>query len=144
MLLPTFLAGMLVSCGERPGANPSAPPAPTTNASAAATTPKAQFESLKGKWLRADGDYVVEVRNVAADGKMEASYFNPNPINISRAAAVEDGGATKVFIELRDVNYPGWTYSLTYDPKNDQLFGTYFQASMQQTYDVAFARLKNE
>jgi len=33
-----------------------------------------------------------------------------------------------VFIELRDVNYPGSTYSLTYEPASDQLKGIYYQA----------------
>ena len=33
---------------------------------------------------------------------------------------------------------------MAYDAKNDQLFGEYFQAAQQQTYDVAFARLKED
>jgi hypothetical protein len=40
------------------------------------------------------------------------------------------------------VNYPGCTYTLRYDATADQLFGQYFQATQQQTYDVTFARLK--
>ena len=48
---------------------------------------------------------------------------------------------TKVFIELRDTNYPGPTYTLTYDPKEDQLKGVYFQAALQQSYDVVFVRM---
>ena len=49
-------------------------------------------------------------------------------------------GNLEVFIELRDINYPGSTYTLTYDRQNDILHGTYFQATMQQTYDIAFTR----
>ena len=73
---------------------------------------------------------------------MDAGYFNPSPIKVSIARAYQEGGDIKVFIELRDENYPGCTYKLSYDAKSDQLFGQYYQASMQQTYDVAFGRLK--
>jgi hypothetical protein len=48
----------------------------------------------------------------------------------------------KVFIELRDVNYPGSTYTLAYDPVSDQLKGDYFQAALRQTFDVFFTRVK--
>ena len=52
----------------------------------------------------------------------------------------DDGAATKVFIELRDVNYPGSTYDLTYEPKNDRLHGIYYQAALQQQFEVVFVR----
>jgi hypothetical protein len=52
------------------------------------------------------------------------------------------GQSLRVFIELRDVNYPGSTYQLTYDPADDRLKGSYYQAALQETYEVAFARLK--
>ena len=73
---------------------------------------------------------------------MDAGYFNPRPINVSRAEASQEGTTTKVFIELRDTNYPGSTYTLTYDPQSDQLKGVYFQAALQQSFDVVFVRLK--
>jgi hypothetical protein len=40
------------------------------------------------------------------------------------------------------VNYPGSTYTLEHNPQSDQLFGQYFQAAMQQTFEVVFARVK--
>lgn len=145
LLLPLSAAVLLSSCSRH---SESAPPprssSPSNQVSASTTTAKPQFEKLKGKWLRPDGDYVVHIKEVAPDGKLEVGYFNPGPINVSKAAAIEDHGETKVFIELRDEGYPGCTYSLTYDTKNDQLFGTYYQASMQQTFDVAFDRLKDQ
>ena len=100
------------------------------------------FQVLKGRWQRPDGGYVIEIKNIDRVGKMEAAYFNPRPIHVAKANAARDGQMTKVFIELRDVNYPGSTYNLTYDPKNDQLKGTYFQAALKQTFEVEFARLK--
>jgi hypothetical protein len=106
------------------------------------TKGKAGFDVLKGRWLRPDGGYIIEIRNVDSSGKMSADYFNPKPINVSRAEAVEDDGKMKVFIELRDTGYPGSTYTLTYDLKNDVLVGVYFQAVMKQNFAVYFTRMK--
>jgi hypothetical protein len=47
-----------------------------------------------------------------------------------------------VYIELRDVNYPGSTYTLTHDPIKDQLAGSYFQAAVKQDFDVYFTRVE--
>ena len=100
----------------------------------------ADFKSLKGRWLRTDARYEIVVKSVEADGSMEAAYYNPEPIRVSQAKATQDGDTTKVFIELRDVGYPGCTYRLDYDPQNDRLEGVYFQAAMQQNYEVVFNR----
>ena len=105
-------------------------------------TPSLGFEKLRGKWLRPDGGYILEIRSVAPDGKMDAGYFNPHPINVAKAEASQAGGSVRTFIELRDVNYPGSTYTLTYDPANDQLKGDYFQAALSQTFDVFFTRVQ--
>jgi len=53
-----------------------------------------------------------------------------------------DSAVTKVFIELRDTNYPGSTYMLTDDPQRDQLRGIYFQAVRQRRFNVHFVRMK--
>jgi hypothetical protein len=103
---------------------------------------KAAFNSLKGRWLRPDGGYVIEIRDVDARGKLAAGYFNPRPIHVSQAKASQEGDTTKVFIELRDVNYPGATYNLTYDPERDQLRGVYYQPALRQSFDVVFIRMK--
>lgn len=122
-------------------------PAATTgqiasNPPVAGASARNENEILKGRWQRGDGDYLIEIRDVDAGGKMDAGYFNPSPIKVSQARAYAEGGAQKIFVELRDVNYPGCTYKLTYDAKKDQLLGQYYQASMQETYEVAFARVK--
>jgi len=103
---------------------------------------KPGFEELKGRWRRPDGGYIIEVRNVDATGKMDVAYFNPRPINVSKAEATWEGSATRVFIELRDTGYPGSTYTLTYDPQSDQLKGVYFQATLQQNFEVVFFRIR--
>jgi hypothetical protein len=51
-------------------------------------------------------------------------------------------GKITLLVELRDVNYPGSMYNLRYDPENDRLKGTYFQAIQRETYDVEFVRTK--
>jgi hypothetical protein len=121
---------------------PAASSATATNAPVAERPATNEFAALKGKWQRGDGDYLLEIRSADAAGKLDAGYFNPTPINVSQARATRESGDLKVFVELRDANYPGCTYKLTYDAKSNQLFGQYFQAAMQQTYDVAFGRMK--
>jgi hypothetical protein len=100
------------------------------------------FQTLNGRWLRPDGGYVLEIRAVDPSGSIDAAYLNPRPINIAKAHATRDGSTAKVFVELRAPNYPGSTYTLTYDPKQDQLRGIYFQAVEQQNFNVFFIRMK--
>ena len=128
--------------GKPPKATADAPPATnaTSGAAPAEATAKADFQFLKGRWGRPDGNYVLEIRAVDANGQLDAGYYNPQPIRVSKAEVKKDGAATKVFVELNDVNYPGCKYNLTYLPDQRQLVGTYFQAAMQQTYEVAFER----
>ena len=73
---------------------------------------------------------------------MDVAYFNPRPIKVSQAEASQEGTTMKVFLELRDVHYPGSTYTLRYDGASDQLKGVYYQAALQQRFDVAFVRMK--
>jgi hypothetical protein len=98
------------------------------------------FMKLKGRWVRPDGGYVIEVKGVDDRGGMDAAYFNPRSIHVAQAKALRDGSGTRVFIELRDVNYPGSTYNLTYEPLSDRLEGIYYQAALQQSYEVIFVR----
>lgn len=115
-------------------------PAATTNVSASLAETKFDLQFLKGRWLRPDGGYILEIRKVDADGQLDAGYFNPNPIRVVGARASKDGAAVKVYVELNDVSYPGCKYNLTYLPEQRQLVGTYFQAALQQTFEVAFER----
>ncbi len=141
--LPVLIAGLVaVRCGEAEGGRPVAPAPAAQTTGAAATPPAAEFAKLQGRWLRPDGDYVLEIRGVDRDGKMDAGYFNPRAIHVATAAASATGAAVNVFIELRDENYPGSTYALTYDPAADRLNGTYFQAAIRETFEVQFVRLR--
>jgi len=97
-------------------------------------------QRLVARWVRPDGGYVLDVREVRADGSLKAAYFNPRPINVAKAEWRQKDGKLTLFVELRDVNYPGSTYTLQYDPAADRLKGAYFQAMEKQTYQIEFAR----
>lgn len=60
---------------------------------------------------------------------------------VARAEWRREDGALRLFVELRDVNYPGSTYTLSFAPERDRLAGIYFQAVERQTFDVEFVRL---
>lgn len=142
LTIATILA--MNSCSKPPADTGAAPDAlPATNFPPAVTPPVTNTASenlLNGNWVRPDGGYVIEVRSAQAGGKLEAFYFNPNPINVSRAEWRREHDGLHVFIELRDQNYPGATYKLHYQPDKDQLAGEYFQPVYQQTFDVHFIR----
>jgi hypothetical protein len=80
------------------------------------------------------------LRNPELSGVLEADYFNPKPIRVSRAIWMQGGAGLQVAVELNDVGYPGATYLLTYDPQGDRLVGQYTQPQMQQSFDIEFMR----
>ncbi len=142
-----MLGGALMSaCKRQEASATAAAPAVTapTPTPVAATTPApvaaANVAKVKGRWLRPDGGYILAITAIEADGRAEAGYFNPNPIKVAWATVGAEGAELKVKVELRDQNYPGCLYKLTYVADKDRLVGTYFQAQMQQTYDVEFVR----
>ena len=100
------------------------------------------FQHIEGRWVRPDGGYVLELKDIKKDGSLTAAYFNPQPIRIFRAEASKKNGAITLFVELRDVNYPGSTYKLHYDTATDRLKGTYFQAVERQTFNIEFIRAR--
>ena len=106
------------------------------------STKKINEQCLIGRWIRPDGGYVLELKKIGKDNTLKAVYFNPQPIKVFKAEWKGKQGIIKVFVELRDVNYPGSKYNLQYDPKTDRLKGTYFQAVYGETYDVEFVRDK--
>jgi hypothetical protein len=120
-------------------------PAPTVpGGQAGATTGRATtgLHALRGRWLRPDGGYILDIRDVNASGKIDAVYRNPQPIHVARAEATGDGATRQVFVELRAPGYPGSTYTLRYEPQRDQLEGSYFQAALQQRFAVVFVRMQ--
>ena len=100
------------------------------------------MDNLRGRWIRPDGGYGIVIRNVGADGQLEAMYFNPKPLPFARAQASREGQTLRVYLELQAGGYNGSTYELTYDPVTDRLKGVYFQAVARQRYDIYFERQK--
>jgi hypothetical protein len=125
-----------------PGSTNSAGGLRLTSQIASTRNAQGALEKLIGKWRRPDGGYVIEVRAIEQTGRMDASYFNPQAINVSKAQASYEAGTTRVFIELRDVNYPGSTYHLTFEPDRDRLRGIYHQPALGQRFEVAFSRVQ--
>lgn len=120
----------------------ASPMATLCRAAETGKTARTHVQSLAGRWVRPDGGYVLELGEMGKDGSLKAAYFNPRPINVHRARYELKDGNTEVFVELRDVNYPGSRYHLRYDPGSDQLLGTYYQAVEKQTFQVRFVRGK--
>ena len=98
------------------------------------------FDRLVGSWVRPDGGYVIEIHKIHPDGKVDAAYFNPSPIHVSRSTVSEKDGIIELFIELQGKGYPGSTYTLKYNPEYDAMVGIYFQSVIQQPFDVIFQR----
>jgi hypothetical protein len=97
---------------------------------------------LEGRWVRPDGGYILELWDIKKDGSVSATYYNPKPIKVFSSKWSRKNGKINLFVELRDVNYPGSKYNLQYDPTSDRLKGTYFQAVERQTFNIEFVRFK--
>jgi len=112
----------------------------------AAETPAGSSQAdpaqVAGRWLRADGGYILELSHPTFDGRLTAAYFNPRPINVSRSEWVLKDGNLLIMVELRDKGYPGSTYALVYRQDTDRLVGIYFQAAVQQQFEVVFQRVE--
>jgi hypothetical protein len=133
-----------LSCAAPPEApRAAAPQAQVSTAPVPASAPQADsalLEKLVGRWNRTDGDYTIEIRAAAADGTLEARYFNPGPIHVARAQATVQDETVTLVLELRDRHYPGNLYTLTYSPAEDVLSGLYSHVGIGQTFDVVFER----
>src|SRR5215203_2955029 len=66
------------SCKKAPAeaAKPAAAATEAPKAAAPATAVPEPVRKLLGKWLRADGGYVLELRGAELSGVLQAAYFN--------------------------------------------------------------------
>lgn len=106
----------------------------------AQTAGASAFGALAGRWVRPDGGYVLTIRAVGADGRLDATYANPQPLPFSRAEATLDGNTVVIFLELRAGGYNGSNYRLSYNAAADRLEGVYDQVVSRQQYAVRFVR----
>lgn len=116
-------------------------PRPSQAEGAAATAPaRASAEVLKGTWIRPDGGYRIVIQGVGADGRLDATYFNPSQLPFARAQVSQDAATIRVVLELQAGGYAGSTYDLLYEAATDRLKGTFYQAVAKQKFDVFFVR----
>ena len=134
-----FLYARVRTDAERTG--PSAEQVPVGSQPEQDAAP-GRLDGLVGRWLRPDGGYVIDIQRVNPDGTLQAAYFNPSSIHVAQARAVEKNGQVILFIELRDVGYPGATYDLVFNPNHDAMMGRYFQPTAGRYFDVVFTRQK--
>ena len=142
VLVAAAVSSLLLAACRNGGGQAAPAPAPSVTAapaaSAAASAPDAQ--KLVGRWLRSDSDYTIEIDAVGPDGSVDAKYFNPAPIHVSRSGWKSDGTHLGLLVELTDRNYPGSYYTVVYDPGSDSLVGAYHQLAENQTYEIVFSR----
>ena len=142
--LSLLLLGGAVSCrkADAPAEPKAAPAAAASPAPAAEAGAPPEVQKMMGRWLRSDGTYVLELRSADKSGVVQAGYYNPKSINVSRSIWMRGAEGVQVVVELNDVGYPGATYVLSHDPQDDRLVGKYNQPQMGQTFDVDFLRQK--
>lgn len=144
-LMPVLaLVAVLAACSKAPSDSPTKSagpaPAPVASTAAPASAVPETVRKLLGRWMRSDGGYTLELRSADLSGVLDAGYFNPKSIKVSRAVWMQGGGGFQVAVELNDVGYPGATYLLNYDATSDRLVGKYTQPAMQQSFDIEFVR----
>lgn len=139
--IATIMAVWLLGCGAGAPGMPEERGATATARSDPPSAP-ADLQTVVGRWQRSDGGYVLEIRSVTDDGTAEVVYLNPKPVNVSLAQASDWRGTATLFVEFDDVNYRGSTYELVHDVGRDLLVGTYFQATLGQTFEVVFTRIQ--
>jgi hypothetical protein len=130
-----FAAGMTQMQAQQP-------PTTTTASPTTANQSQAMFDALPGRWVRVEGGYVISIKAVGADGRLDAEYANPRALPFYTAAATSEGGVLKLFFELRAGGYGGSTYTLIYDAATDRLLGEYNQVVVHQKFNVVFVRAK--
>ena len=134
-----------LGAGEKKAGSGALVTAPGKEPSANADRPAGSgvdFRKLVGQWKRTDRDFRIVIQRIDADGRMDAAYINPRPINISLAEAFQEGDTVKIYIVLWDEGYAGGTYELTYLLKRDALSGTYHPPTTGKRFPVVFTRTR--
>ena len=101
---------------------------------------KTDYGIIAGKWQRTDGNYLIKISDVQAEGQATVEYFNPRSIHVAAAAISTEKNLIKLFIKFQDKGYEGSSYRLYYFAKKDTLLGYYYQAPMDKTYEVVLLR----
>jgi len=145
-----FVASLLIvivifafGCNEPAETTDNTVPVDTQSVVVTPEQPKVPDKNLLvGDWTRTDAPYQLKILDVYDNRTLRSGYFNPKSINVATATWNTADGNLTIYIELRDENYPGSNYNLTYVHGKDLLTGKYYQAVERITYDVEFTRAK--
>ena len=70
--------------------------------SASSTSPDvsspASFGVLPGRWVRKDGGYMITIKAVDPDGRLDASYANPGVLPFHTAMTTSEAGSSSYFL----------------------------------------------
>ena len=142
LLLCFAITTIVVACDQQKKKKESDGSANTTSTTNTASEPAKPQEQktfdrsvLIGDWIRTDAEYRITISELPDDGTLKAGYFNPNPINVGKAGWSFSEGMMKLYIELRDENYPGSNYKVTYIPEKDLLAGQYYEAGIFKLFN---------
>ena len=95
---------------------------------------------VTGEWLRTDGNYILNLNRFNADSTINAVYLNPRSIHIAETRWKVRDTFVYILVKFEDEGYPGSYYSLGYIPEKDILYGLYYQAALDQEFEVVFER----
>lgn len=101
---------------------------------------KPDYSVMAGSWQRTDGGYLIKINNVQPDGRTDVAYFNPKPVHVAESNISTQNKLIKLFVQFQDAGYEGSTYTLYYYAAKDALVGFYYQAVLDQTFEVIFLR----
>ena len=110
-------------------ATPSATGEPKTRISG-------DFDKLIGRWRRTDGGYIIEVRGIDANGRMDAAYYNPAQIN-EYGVTFSVGRELEQVLMSIGVNYvfgSGDSFGYTIDPDTQEVVRAVTTAKESQLY----------
>jgi hypothetical protein len=96
--LAVGIAAAILLRGGKAGGNggsPASAGAPAARAAPSTPATGSDLAKLRGRWLRPDGGYILEIREVAAGGTIDAVYLNPRPIHVARAEATTTPGSPR-------------------------------------------------
>ena len=107
---------------------------------ATAQGPAPAFDTLKADWVRPDGGYRISIAAVGADGRIEATYFNPEPSAVRQGAGDARRRDAPGVLRTAGGRLRGFDLRARLCPASDRLKGVYYQAVAKQKSDVYFMR----
>jgi hypothetical protein len=108
--------------------------------------PKEYFQGqdrnlIKGVWGRVDAAGEIKITEVLHGGSLKSTFYNPKLIAIEKSIWTNSSGVLRVYILLREDDYPGSSFTLNYVAVRDVLVGVYYDALTQKSYPVTFERV---